>query len=230
MILFELTNTEQHQVYQDLSIDNLQRQYHFLRSVINAALALKRPMLSSTLIKALNAHAISCLHVKAGEYRPCAVRVGAGAGNSYDPPDHYRVPDLMNEFINEVNYSWEQADPILLATYVLWKVNYIHPFINGNGRTARALCYYVVCVKAGGLLKGEVILPELIRQNRAEYVAHLKYADAHVGQQDHLLPLYEFIKRLVQQQLDSAQDDEETSEDAVQDVGPVPDGDANQAS
>jgi Fic family protein len=201
MILYELVGNEQHQAYQDLSIDNLERQYDFLRSIINAALAIQRPMISTSIIKALNTHAISCLHVNAGEYRPCPVKVG-----EYTPPDHYRVPELMNAFVNEVNHAWQGTDAVVLATYVLWKVNNIHPFIKGNGRTARALCYYVVCVKLGGLLKGSPVLPELIRQNRDEYVPLLKAVDSEfaAGNQSYLKGLHAFIVRLLDQQEQSA--------------------------
>lgn len=204
MILFELVNDEQHPAYQNLSIDNLERQYDFLRSIINAANALSRPMISTAIVTALNVHAISCLHVNAGQYRPCPVHVG-----DYTPPEHYRVPELMNAFVNEVNHTWETADPLALATYVLWRTNFIHPFINGNGRTARALCYFVICVKAGGLLKGQTILPELIRQNRDEYVQLLKSADAAFkeGHPDSLNDLQVFITRLVNEQLQSASKD-----------------------
>lgn len=201
MILFELLESEQHPAYRDLSIDNLERQYDFIRSISKAAISINRPMISTAIIKALNAHAISCLHVNAGEYRPCEVSVG-----KYNPPAYYRVPELMNAFVNEVNYSWVQTDALVLATYVLWKVNHIHPFINGNGRTARALCYYVICVKIGGLPRNSVILPELIRQNRSDYVSLLQEADAKFKKNDptYLDGLHIFIARLVDQQLKSS--------------------------
>ncbi len=201
MILFELLENENHPAYQDLSIDNLERQYDFLRSIINAAIAVDRPMVSTAIIKALNTHAISCLHVKAGEYRPCPVEVG-----SFKPPEHYRVPELMNTFVNDVNHIWQSTDALALATHVLWRVNHIHPFINGNGRTARALCYYVVCVKSGGLLKGSTTLPELIRQNRDEYVQLLRDSDAAYAarDQDYLVGLHAFVTRLLGEQLQTA--------------------------
>lgn len=207
MILFEIVENEKHPVYQNLSIDNLERQYDFLRSIITAALAVKRPMVSTAIIKALNAHAISCLHVNAGEYRPCQVTVG-----NHEPPAHYRVPELMNAFVNEVNHAWEKSDALVLSTYVLWRLNYIHPFINGNGRTARALCYYIVCVKSGGLLRGSPVLPELIRQNRPEYVKLLREADAGYleGDQDFLQDLHTFLVHRVQEQLQSAADEADT--------------------
>lgn len=76
----------------------------------------------------------------------------------------------MNAFVNEINRHLEATDALTLAAYCLWRLNHIHPFINGNGRTARALCYYVLCVKFGGPLPGAPILPELIRRDREQYV------------------------------------------------------------
>jgi len=57
------------------------------------------------------------------------------------------------------------------------RLNWIHPFIEGNGRTARATCYYLLCVRSGALLPGRRILPERIRDNRDGYEAALKAAD-----------------------------------------------------
>ena len=149
------------------------------------------------MIKALNFHAITCLHTNAGEYRPCRVDVG-----DYVPPDHYRVPALMDDFVNTVNRSWDHLDGVTLATFVLWRLNLIHPFINGNGRTARAASYFVLCLKTGGWLKGESILPELLRQNRDEYVAALKVVDetAKAGSLD-LTALHSLVSRLLDSQL-----------------------------
>src|ERR1700733_7954304 len=92
------------------------------------------------------------------------------------PPAHYRVLVLMVDFVNVVNRNWEQFDRVFLATYVLWRLNNIHPFINGNGRTARAACYFVLCLKSGGWVRGQTILPELIRRERDEYCIHLQHA------------------------------------------------------
>ena len=148
MILYELTGTEDDEIYRTLEYFNTDRQLHFLESMVSVALRTQRPFLSQALIKALNYHAIACLHVNAGEYRPCEVKVG-----DYEPPAHYRVQALMDDFVNLVNRYWENEDPILLSAFVLWQLNVIHPFINGNGRTAHACCYFVLCVKSGGMDK-----------------------------------------------------------------------------
>lgn len=201
MIVFELTGREDHPVYQQLEISNGNRQYDFISSIVLASLAIGRPVLSQHIIKAFNFQAITCLHIDAGEYRPCPVTVGA-----HTPPDFYRVPALMDDFVNVVNRNWDQTDAVVLATFVLWRLNNIHPFINGNGRTARAACYYVLCVKAGGLLPGQTILPELIRQNRQEHIDALQHAHASFaasGNPD-LAPLHVIITRLIDEQIASA--------------------------
>lgn len=197
MILFELAQSEHHPVYQEMAIANVNRQYDFLRSIVLAAVKTEKPFISHHLIKALNFHAITCLHTNAGEYRPWLVKVG-----DYDPPEHFRVPDLMDDFINTVNINLATADPVELAAYVLWRLNYIHPFNNGNGRTARAAAYYVLCVRSGGWLRGSPILPELLVQNRDEYVAALKAADASLptGSLD-LSALHALLTRLLEQQM-----------------------------
>jgi hypothetical protein len=199
VILFEITNSENHPAYQELEISNGNRQYDFLRSIVAASLSMGRPFLSQHVIKALNFQAITCLHTNPGEYRPCPVQVG-----NYLPPDHYRVAALMDDFVNWVNRMWEKEDPVVLATFVLWRLNHIHPFINGNGRTARASCYFVLCLKAGGWLPGVTTLPELLKRDRDEYCVALAAVDASLinGQLD-LSPLHVLVSRLLDEQLAS---------------------------
>lgn len=200
MIVFEIVGSESHPVYQDLEIANGNRQYDFIRSVVATSLAVQRAFLSTHVIKAFNFHAITCLHTNAGEFRPCPVQVG-----DYLPPEHYRVQALMDDFVNTVNRSWETVDAVALAAFVLWKLNHIHPFINGNGRSARAASYFVLCVKAGGWLPGQTILPELLRLNRDRYVQALKAADLSwtSGTLD-LSLLHALMSELIEHQLQSA--------------------------
>jgi Fic family protein len=212
MLIWELTQSEDHPAYQDLSIDNLQRQYSFLRSAITASIQINRPFLSTSLIKALNFHAICGLHVDAGQYRK-----GPVFYNGKEAIEHYRVDEHVSDLVNEINHMWNTTDIVFMASYALWKLNRIHPFINGNGRTARAICYYIVCTKAGKLLNGDPQLPELIRANRKEYVSLLDYADKELltGNPHYLMPLCVFISRLVNEQLSSIE-----SKTSPPDTGP----------
>ena len=204
MILSELVRgNEDHPAYRALEVANGGRHYDFLQSVVETAVAVGKPFLSQTVIKAINYHAIACLHPYAGEYRPCAVTVG-----DHDPPDHYRVNALMDDFVNEVNRYWDDLDEVSLAAFVLWRLNWIHPFINGNGRTARAACYFVLCVKLGGWLPGTIILPELLRrpENRDRYVQALRHADTtewNGDMHDFLSPMTQLLFELLHEQQSS---------------------------
>ena len=198
MYVFELVGErEDHPAYEELAVANLARQYDFLRSLVQASLQLNRPMIGLEVVKALNYHAISCLHAHAGEIRPCQVYVG-----TYTPPAHHRVPALMSIVIDDLNRWWDRHDPIFLAAYVLWRLNWIHPFINGNGRTARVAAYYVICLSMGGWLPGETLLPDLLRRERTAYVAALQAADASLatGAVD-LTALHSLLQQLLDEQL-----------------------------
>jgi hypothetical protein len=197
LILREIVGEEAHPLYQKLEAENGTRQYDFLRSLVEASLAVGRPFLSQQILKALNFHAIACLDIAAGEFRPCQVEVGV-----HLPPPHYRVQGLMDDFVNYVNRNWETTDPVALASFVLWRLNFIHPFVNGNGRTARAACYFVLCVKFQGWLPGRAILPELIRSVRDRYVEALVAVDASAknGALD-LSPLHQLLQELLEKQI-----------------------------
>lgn len=189
--------TENHPVYQELQISNVGRQYDFLLSAVSASLNVGKPFLSTHIIKALNYHAITCLHTSAGEFRPCEVTVG-----THVPPPFYLVQALMDDFVNSVNRAWSEpsTDPIALAAYVLWRLNFIHPFINGNGRTARASCYFVLCLRLGKLLPGTKIIPELLNSVHDEYELALRAAD-----QGDMNALHQLLHRLLQEQIASAE-------------------------
>ncbi len=60
----------------------------------------------------------------------------------------------------------------------MWRLNWIHPFSDGNGRTSRILSYVVLCIRYGELLSGTKTIPEFITENRNPYFEALEGADA----------------------------------------------------
>ncbi len=84
----------------------------------------------------------------------------------------------MDRMFSLIHENWTIVDhPTYLAAFTLWRLNWIHPFVEGNGRTARAACYYLISLKHGRLLPGTKIVPERIRENRDPYIEGLKAAD-----------------------------------------------------
>ncbi|OIP79844.1 hypothetical protein COW94_00095 [Candidatus Peregrinibacteria bacterium CG22_combo_CG10-13_8_21_14_all_44_10] len=55
----------------------------------------------------------------------------------YLPPDHKDVKKLMNELVDFVNKNEGKVDPLILAGLFHKQFVIIHPFVDGNGRTAR---------------------------------------------------------------------------------------------
>ena len=178
MYLFDLCGTEADKRYQSLAISNGDRQFQFLEAIIDTALISGHCFLSHAILKALNFHAIACLHTHAGEYRPCEVQVKDEAGEiKMNGVQQFRVQAAMDQFLNLSNSLWNVVDPVQLAALVLWQICRIHPFVNGNGRTARAACYYVLCVRSGGRLPGTTFLPTLLKAS-PDYLPSLRATDA----------------------------------------------------
>lgn len=71
----------------------------------------------------------------AGHYRSVAVRI---SGAAVVLPNPRRVPDLMAEFVEWLNKA-ENLHPVELAAEAHYRLVTIHPFVDGNGRTARLL-------------------------------------------------------------------------------------------
>ncbi|MDQ3557770.1 MAG: Fic family protein [Pseudomonadota bacterium] len=103
----------------------------------------------------------------------------------HKPPHFKDVPDWMDRFISNVQENWSIWTPTELAAYGLWRLNWIHPFVEGNGRTARATCYYILCVRSGALLPGRKVLPERIKESLTGYESGLQAADR-AWETDHL--------------------------------------------
>ena len=125
-------------------------------------------------ILGLHRDALFGIHPLAGNFRPSTVEI---RGSSHVPPDAWQVPQLVEEMCDYINDNWEKATPLHLAAYVLWRLNWVHPFADGNGRTARAVSYLVLCMKMGGRLPGTRTIPDLISENKKPYYDALEAAD-----------------------------------------------------
>ena len=73
---------------------------------------------------------------KAGRYRDIQVFI---TGTDYVPPKPEDVPALMRAFIDTLTEEGERLHPVRLAAFAHRRLVDIHPFTDGNGRTARLL-------------------------------------------------------------------------------------------
>src|SRR3989344_4233039 len=119
-----------------------------------------------------------------GRYRNVAVRL---RGSETVLPNALKVPELMEEFI-----TWLQNDnldhPIKIATDAHFKLVSIHPFVDGNGRTARLLMNL--------LLMQVGFLPAIVRkEDRSAYINSLEKAQTKGDSSDYYTLIFEAIDR-----------------------------------
>lgn len=163
-----------------------------------------RPLrLRVSMIQELHRIALDGLSAYAGNWRPGDVRIH---GSGHTPPKAHLVPALMEEMCDWINERIGAASPITLCAYVMWRLNWIHPFDDGNGRTSRAAAYFVLCAAAGYRLQGRVTIPELIAANKAPYYRALEQVDASARHQPEpdLTPMKELLEGYLAKQLADA--------------------------
>lgn len=66
----------------------------------------------------------------------------------YIPPEYIDIPDLLDELVNYVNTTDDH--PLIVAAIVHYQMVTIHPFEDGNGRTARLLSGYILDINGFG--------------------------------------------------------------------------------
>lgn len=75
-------------------------------------------------------------NINAGQYRKVQVLI---SGAKYVPPQPYLVAKEMEELIIWYNENKNKLHPVILSAEMHERLVTIHPFIDGNGRTARLL-------------------------------------------------------------------------------------------
>lgn len=132
-------------------------------------------LVDPSLLLELQELAVNQIFRCAGHFRDGPVSI---QGAEHAPPDHTEVVGLVEEMCGYLNSNWGTKPPVHLSAYAMWRLNWIHPFFGGNGRTSRAFSYLVLCIKLGFVLPaGEKNIPELIVENRDPYYQALRDAD-----------------------------------------------------
>jgi Fic family protein len=126
-------------------------------------------------IQALHREALRGISEFAGNWRPASVGI---EGSRHEPVGAHLVPESIEDLCEYLNSNMAEMTAIRLAAYTMWRLNWIHPFSDGNGRTSRIFSYVVLCVKLGFVLRGARTIPDQIVENRKPYFDALEAADA----------------------------------------------------
>jgi Fic family protein len=137
--------------------------------------------------------------VNAGRYRAVPVRI---AGSRAMMPNYLKVPDLMATFADLLK-SENSDHPAKIAADAHFKLVSIHPFVDGNGRTARLLMNLLL-MQSG--YPAAIIRPE----DRSAYITALETAQTGGSMDGYYDCIYASIDRSFDIYLESV--DQPTSE------------------
>lgn len=117
--------------------------------------------------------------VKSTEYRDGqnVIRDGRTRAIVYMPPEAKDLDGLMKEMVNWINKSVELPCPII-AAIAHYQFATIHPYYDGNGRTARLLTTLILHL-GGYDLKGLYSLEEYYARNLGAYYEAISIGESH---------------------------------------------------
>jgi Fic family protein len=122
-----------------------------------------------------------------GEYRTGMIKV---PGAHFTPPKSTEIPRLVQELTNWLHTNPSEYTPVELAARFMHRLLVIHPFHDGNGRTARILLNIIL------MQRGYPVLTNISYRDRKLYLGALHEAD--LGNHE---PLVNFIAASVEEAL-----------------------------
>jgi Fic family protein len=148
-----------------LEAKNHHEAIHYLYDLIEHE---KRQTVSEQLIRSLQQLVIKDIEdQEAGKYRKGNVMI---TGSSHRPPEAYEVPKLMEELVSWVRKNQNKTHPVELAALAHHRLVHIHPFADGNGRTARLFMNLILMQKGYPMVI-------ILKNDRQKYYRALDKAD-----------------------------------------------------
>lgn len=96
----------------------------------------------------------------------------------HTPPQHDEIGILINELCNFFNEEQKTfIHPIIKGTIIHFIIGWIHPFSDGNGRTARALFYWYM-LKNGYWLTEYLTISTIIKDTKNQYEKAFLYTES----------------------------------------------------
>jgi hypothetical protein len=135
------------------------------------------PVPDEAALRLLHHAATLFLLAKPGHYRDFDMHVAEDGVVVFRAQPWQNIKRLMRRFFRDLAPLWATGDAIDVAAYALWRITWIHPFSDGNGRTAIAFSYACLCLKLGALLPGRETMIDLIMAEPARIQSALRMAD-----------------------------------------------------
>ncbi len=139
----------------------------------------------------------SAAEVQVNGYRDGAVYVTGREGVVYTPPQADAVPEMMRLLVAFIQKS--ELHPLLKACIAHFYFVYIHPFGDGNGRTARALSYMML-LQSGYDFFRYFSISGIVAEERGKYYRSMRNVEDSDGDMTYFIDAYSgMLARTVEQ-------------------------------
>ena len=132
-----------------------------------------------------------------GKYREKNVAI---AKSSHMPPDHTTIAQYMDELFAFINKEDSPKYDLLKVAIAHHRFVWIHPFLNGNGRTVRLFTYAMLLKLGFNVDIGRILNPTAVFcSNRDNYYYYLGLADQ--GTSDGILKWCEYVLKGLKEEI-----------------------------
>ena len=144
-----------------------------------------------------------------GKFRNHGEAVYDGDVQIFMAPPHSMVPTLMDNLFNWMNEVKEDVNPLILSSIFHYEFLFIHPFSDGNGRTARLWQTAILShwEKAFKFLPIE----SMIKKNQDEYYKVIDYCNK-VGNSTEFI---EFMLKIIDEAVDDMVESQNTTQETT---------------
>lgn len=91
----------------------------------------------------------------------------------HTPPDYKKVKNLIKKLCDFANDDTEFIHPLTKASILHFLIGYIHPFNDGNGRTARSIFYWYALSRGYWLFEYMALSRRILRSRKNYSLAYL---------------------------------------------------------
>ena len=146
-----------------------------------------------------------------GKYRNHGEAVYDGDIQIFMAPPYRMVPILMDNLFNWMNEVKEKVNPLILSSIFHYEFVFIHPFSDGNGRTAR-LWQTAILAHWKDLFK-YIPIESIIRKHQEEYYTSIQNCN-NVGNSNEFI---EFMLKIIDEAVDGMTlNQQETTQETTQ--------------
>lgn len=92
------------------------------------------------------------------------------------PPSYKQIEHFLSSLCDFINSDDNYVHPIVKAIILHFMISYLHPFVDGNGRTARSLFYWYM-LKKGYWLTEFLSISRVIYRSKAQYEKAFLYVE-----------------------------------------------------